>query len=72
MKEKCDRQKRMSMEEYKGKTAEMDEREKELCQKTNKLVDELVDTCGDTPFHKALIELLRNLKGNRSIKSINN
>lgn len=41
----------------------MDEREKELCRKTNKLVDELMDTCDETPFHQALLNILGNLKG---------
>lgn len=42
---------------------ELEAKERELCKKTNQLVDELVDTCDDTPFHKALIKILGNMKG---------
>ena len=64
MKEKCERLRKIRLEEYHGKTAQMDEKERELCRKTNVLVDELVSICDDTPFHSALIEILGNLKGN--------
>ena len=59
----CDRLKKMRLEEYDKTSKELDEKEKELCRKTNQLVQELVSTCDDTPFHKALIKILGNLKG---------
>ena len=49
---------------------EMDAKERELCKKTNQLVDELVDTCDETPFHKALIKILGNMKGELIIKKV--
>ena len=61
---KCELVKKLRIEAYKKKTLELDEKERELCRKTNRLVDELVATCDDTPFHKALIKILGNLKGN--------
>lgn len=64
MKTKCEVIKKMRIDAYKKKKKELDEKERELCRKTNLLVDELVATCDDTPFHKALIKILRNLKGN--------
>lgn len=63
MKEKFEQQSKLRLEEYRGRTVEMDEREKELCLKTNQLVDELVTTCEETPFHKALLHILGNMKG---------
>lgn len=60
---KCARIKKMRLEEYKKMTKELDAKERDLCRKTNQLVDELVATCDDTPFHKALINILSNLKG---------
>lgn len=60
---KCELVKKMRIESYKLKTSELDEKERELCRKTNKLVDELVANCEDTPFNKALIKILKNLKG---------
>lgn len=63
LKEKCDRSKKQRIEQYKRQTAEIDEKERELCRKTNQLVEELVNTCDDTPFHKALIQILSNMKG---------
>lgn len=60
---KCEMVKKMRLEAYKAKTNELDAKERELCRKTNQLVDELVATCDDTPFHKALIKILGNLKG---------
>ena len=61
--EKCQRLKVMRMEEHKRKTADIDEKERELCRKTNELVDEFVRSCDKTPFHTALIQILGNLKG---------
>ena len=63
MKEKCDRVRKIRLEEYKGKSNDLDEKEKELILKTNQLADELVNTCDKTPFHQALINILGNLKG---------
>lgn len=63
LKEKCERIKKMRLDEFKGKSLEMDEKEKDLCKKTNLLVDQLVNTCGEIPFNKALIDILRNFKG---------
>ena len=63
MKENCSRIQKKRLEEHKGKRAEVDEKERELCRKTNELVDDLVNTCDDTPFHQALIQILQNLKG---------
>ena len=62
MRTKCDMVKKRRLEEYKQKSNDFDKKERELCLKTNQLVDELVSTCDDTPFHKALIKILRNLK----------
>ena len=55
--------KKKRIEEYKQMAKELDAKERELCKRTSQLVDELVDTCEDTPFHKALIKILGNLKG---------
>ena len=63
MKTKCEMVKKMRLQEYKDKTMEMDKKERELCRKTNQLVDELVEACEDTPFQKALLKILGNLKG---------
>lgn len=63
MKEKCMRLKKLRMEDYKQQSMKMDEKERELRRKTNQLVDDLVKTCDDTPFHNALIQILGNLKG---------
>lgn len=60
---KCEAVKKMRLEAYKQKSNELDAKERELCLKTNQLVDELVATCDNTPFHKALIKILSNLKG---------
>ena len=60
---KCDMVKKMRIEEYKQKSNELGEKEKELCMKTNKIVDELVALCDDSPFHKSLIKTLGNMKG---------
>ena len=53
----------MRLEHYKQMSQELDEKERELCKKTKQLVDDLVATCDDTPFYKALIKILGNLKG---------
>ena len=63
---KCDIIKRMRIEEYKQKTNELDQKERELRRKTNLLVDELVATCDDSPFHKALVKILGNLKSKKN------
>ena len=63
LKDKCEMVKKSRLEEYKTKSHELQEKERELTRKTNELVDELVATCEDTPFHDALIKILRNLKG---------
>lgn len=55
--------KKFRIEEYRKRSQQLDEKERELCRKTTKLVDELVDTCDETPFHRALIKILGNLKG---------
>ena len=43
--------------------AELDNKERELCKRTNQLIQELVETCENTPFHKALLKILGNMKG---------
>ena len=63
MKTKCDIVRNTRIQQYKEKSQDLDQKERELCRKTNQLVDELVSTCGDTEFHKALIKVLSNLKG---------
>lgn len=63
MKNKCDRVKKMRLLEYKKKNQELDEKERDLCRKTNQLVDDFVEICDNTPFHKALIKILGNMKG---------
>ena len=63
IKTKCDRVKNQRIQEYKEKTQELSEKERDLCRQTNQLINEFIDTCDDTPFHKALIKILRNLKG---------
>ena len=67
---KCAKVKKMRLEQYKKMTKELDAKERDLCRKTNQLVDDLVATCDDTPFHQALIKILRNLKGNLIKKNI--
>ena len=64
---KCQRIKKVRIEEYKQKTSELDAKEKELCRKTNKLVEELANSSEDTPFHHALIKILGNLKGKKML-----
>ena len=63
--------KNLRLQEYKNKRQELQEKERDLSQKTNDLVDELVDSCEDTPFHKALIKNLKNLKGTYNIQFLN-
>lgn len=63
LKSKCLRVKQMRLEHYKQMSQELDEKERELCRKTNQLMDDLVAICDDSPFHKALIKILGNLKG---------
>ena len=60
---KCELVKKMRLDAYRQKANELDAKERELCRKTNQLVDELVAICDDTPFHKALLKILGNLKG---------
>ena len=54
---------KIRLQQYKEKSQELDKKERELCRRTKQLVDELASTCDDTPFHKALIQLLGNFKG---------
>lgn len=63
MHEKCSRMKKLRQEDYNRKTTDMDEKEKELCRRTNQLVDDLVEACDESRFNKALVQVLRNLKG---------
>ena len=67
MKTKSDMVRNRRLQEYKDKSNDYDKKERELCRKTNQLVDELVSICDDSPFQKALIKSLRNLKGNEKI-----
>ena len=63
MKEKSNRVKNLRLTEFKSKAAELDEKERELCRKTNQLVDALISKCDDSPFQQALIDILGNFKG---------
>ena len=63
MKEKSLKIKASRIAEFNQKTTEMDEKERDLCRKTNQLVDDFVQNCDDSPFQKALINILNNLKG---------
>ena len=63
LKDKCEMVKKKRIEQYKQMAIALDAKERELCKKTNQLVDKLADTCDDTPFHKALIKILGNMKG---------
>ena len=63
LQEKCYRMKKLKQHEYNGKTSDMDERERELCRSTNRLVEEFVNSCDQTPFNKALVHVLGNMKG---------
>lgn len=62
LKTKCLRMKKLQLDEYKAKNIELDDREKELCRKTNQLMADLTSTCDNTPFQKSLIKILQNLK----------
>lgn len=66
-KEKCQKLKEMKMADFNQKSMDMDEKERELCRKTNKLVDDFLSKCDDSPFHKALIHILNNLKGKQHL-----
>lgn len=63
LKNKCDQVKQLRIENYRRRKTDLDEKERELSRKTTKLVQELAATCEDTPFHKALLKILGNLKG---------
>ena len=63
MKEAFEKQKSLRLKEYQEQSVEMDEREKELCKKTNQLLADLVSTSDESPFNKALIQILGNMKG---------
>ena len=63
IKDKCEIVKNLRLQEFKNKSQELKDKERDLSRKTNDLVDELVASCDDTPFHRALIKILRNLKG---------
>ena len=63
MKTKCDMVRKSRLQQFNHKSQELDKKERELCRRTKQLVDELVSTCDNTPFHKALIKILSNLKG---------
>lgn len=67
IKTKCEMLKKMKMEEYKQKSNDLDDKERELCRKTNQLVDELLAVCDNSPFQKALLKLLSNMKGNLAL-----
>ena len=62
----------MRLEEYKKKTKELDKKERAHCRRTNQLMEELVETCDETPFHKALIKILGNMKGKIHIYNVIN
>ena len=55
--------KKLRLQELENKSQELQEKERALSRKTTDLVDELVAACDDSPFQKALIKILRNLKG---------
>lgn len=67
IKTKCEMLKKMKMEEYKQKSNDLDDKERELCRKTNQLVDKLLAVCDKSPFQKALLKLLSNMKGNLAL-----
>ena len=64
VKEKSEINKVLKLNENKIRNRELNERERDLSRKTNKLFDELASTCDDSPFNKALLKLLGNMKGN--------
>lgn len=63
IKNKCNQVKQLRIDDYRKRKTDLDEKERELSRKTTKLVEELAATCEDTPFHKALLKILGNLKG---------
>ena len=63
LKNKCDQVKKLRIEDYRKRKTDLDEKERELSRKTTQLVEELAATCDNTPFHKALLKILGNLKG---------
>ena len=63
MKDKCEEIKKFRMEEHRQKSNDLSEKERALTRKTNQLIDDLMAECEDTPFHKALIRILKNVKG---------
>lgn len=67
---KYEQMKKKRLDDFKEKNLEMDKKEREQCRKTNQLIQELVDTCDNTPFNKALIKILGNMKGNINIMNI--
>ena len=54
---------KLRQDEYNGKATEMDEKERELCRRTNRLVQEFVSSCDETTFNKTLVNILGNMKG---------
>lgn len=67
IKNKCNQVKQLRIDDYRRRKTDLDEKERELSRKTTQLVEELAATCEDTPFHKALLKILGNLKGSYSI-----
>lgn len=63
MKTKCDMVKKKRLEEYKQKNKDLDDAERNLCRKTNQLMQELVSASDESPFNKSLIKILGNMKG---------
>ena len=63
LKNKCAQVKQLRIDDYRKRKTDLDEKERELSRKTTQLVAELAATCEDTPFHKALLKILSNLKG---------
>lgn len=63
MRDKLIRLKKNRIEEHKQKASQLDEKERELCRRTNELVDKLLKTSDDSPFHRALMDVLGNMKG---------
>lgn len=63
MKKKDEIEKNRKMQKYKEQNQKLDEKERELCRKTNQLLQELASCSDESPFNKALINLLGNMKG---------
>lgn len=61
--EKFSRLKNLRQEENNSKATDMDDKERELCRRTNQVVSEFVQSCDETRFNKTLINVLGNLKG---------